>query len=286
MCLVSIMSIGKLHGELPITYLKGMTATKQNDIGVQPQFAHLSPTIGAIWWNMPTLYNFYKFAPEKDPLRNFVQQLFYVHIDESFDTTRSPKKIATYFTPIYIGFIIAVIGDYIQNYQSFDLYSAIEHMFLDKQLAQLFNKKQLELINKEIEHASKEIKDLEKQIEESNKLGKPQKTIRSLSNNIKTYRKSIQAKKRIIATVKDDPFFLLKKYKLESILKENVAEFSQSLTQALEAEIEGRYVPGTVIRVLLAFLWKRANSFDDLRLYLTSFANLRNIQTQTIDITC
>ena len=96
-----------------ILNLKGMTTRLAFLDTASEKVSHqLSPTMGALFWELPFIYNMYVYGPEDDALNKLIHELFFVQTDGSLSSTWSYTKIARYFTPEILGELIGLIHTY------------------------------------------------------------------------------------------------------------------------------------------------------------------------------
>lgn len=105
-----------------ILFLKGMTDqlipldSLPGNLGEKASH-QLSPTMGALFWELPFIYNMYVYGPDNDAIKKLVAELFFKQTDGSLSSTYSYTKIARYFTPEIMGKIIAALYQFDQEAQ-------------------------------------------------------------------------------------------------------------------------------------------------------------------------
>jgi hypothetical protein len=96
-----------LHATIPFTWIKGLYAV------TKPEFNYLSPVNGLIWYEQSIVENMYRYGDDNDATIKLSKELFYLQNDNiSFVPTIRADKPASFFTPIIIGKIMAVITSY------------------------------------------------------------------------------------------------------------------------------------------------------------------------------
>jgi hypothetical protein len=100
-------AISSLHATIPFTWIKGLYAV------TKPEFNYLSPINGLVWYEQGIVENMYRYGDDNDATIKLVKELFYLQRDNiSFVPTIRADKPASFFTPIIIGKIMAVIESY------------------------------------------------------------------------------------------------------------------------------------------------------------------------------
>ena len=273
-CLFSLLLVAlsmTIRTEVSIINLKGMTSSLDNpDVGVKQEYANLSPAVGALFWLSPFLKNIYNYGPEKDLYTKFVQELFHVHVDGSFDTTRSAFKIAYYSDPEFIGHLVGLIFQAEkESADSFDSAAFAEKITktlvepMDKSKQAIIRQAIAENYTKAITRFESEIKHLmEKLTEEKNEIARTDNTkqVARRKAAIETYTGMLKKIKNPNAPIKDQ-MFITSKTGLGSLIATLVGQ-----------ELDGTYPRGLTINTLLALLWKKSTNTTDLKHYLDAVA--------------
>lgn len=96
--------------------LKGMTGGFSNpDMSTRKSHEMLSPSVGALFASLPFIHNIYLYGNKDDALKKLIDELYFKQTDGSISTTVSYTKIARYFTPQDIGFIVGQLWKTLQK---------------------------------------------------------------------------------------------------------------------------------------------------------------------------
>ncbi len=274
-----------VYGEISIVNLKGMTSSILSpDTGVKKEFEEISPAVGALTWHCPFLKNVYIYAPEGDAVTRLVKELFYLHADGTFDVTRMHTKFGSYLDAETIGNMIGNIMLCRRERQPAACFMTRWHenimpAFIAK------NSTHIRLLESEFAPLKKEMQQL---VQDQKMLAKK-------------FKKS-DLQDRSPAAIAEDPTYAVFDHILQHAIPDlrarmesydkklvQLAEFvhkhareQDRLIASLIAQLldeERQYIRpiGLTVCILLGFLWQRATSLDDLRVYLDAVAKVLDI---------
>ena len=311
LCLLGLFVVTTLKSEIPVVALKGMTSSiTQPDKGVKQNYVTLSPALGALYWNSPFFKNIYLFAPASDPLKKLVTELFHVHVDGSFDVTRLYLKLAFYFDATIIGDLAGPIYHIMQQFASLDeeakktkrgyLIQNLQ-LVINNYITLDFMKAKRDVIQKsfvhhhqlKLESLEKELQGIELEIysitEDAIRHGVAKRDPRlnvlllnekKLRTQTEHMRESIAKEREAIERKTDE--ILTSNDKIIIEFMKNVQSFGELVATIVNGELDGDYPFGMTIATLLAFLWKKCDDVEQLRLYLDSVA--RNLKIKPEDL--
>jgi len=246
-----MVSVG-IHAEISIVNLKGMTNSSECSVGVKQDYIELSPAVGALFWLSPFLKNIHRYGTSESSYTRLVKELFHIHVDGSFDTTRLSTKISYYFDVELIGKLIGMIFLFQQNPTEYSLDEYIKTELIDP----LVRNKEGMIRNALANNYEKAIAIFQKKLRGAEDEGQKKKILAT----IKSFEGMSKKIKDTRSPIKDQVFV------------KSVKEFSSLISGAIKEELDGVYPRGLTINTLLAVLWKKAASKTDLKIYLDSVA--------------
>jgi hypothetical protein len=280
--LVAVVFLGafSLKAEIPVTQIRGLASV------LKPDKQYLSPVWGAVLWNSPYVENLYRFGLPTSNTVKLARSIFFVHHDDvTFDTTYLATRIATYFTPYFIGQLVALIDNYQINTQKLaELKTKLtEKRKIVRDANTSLSGKQISgLLAQQEPVLSKQIKDL---------FGYKKKTLQEFKNVINTF--ELENKDRIqekIKTYFEEKYIpkleadlgkdpenqvlqqLLQKAKdnkdlgiENSTYKQYKDEFLNFLVKSLNET--NLFIPNNTIFLFLSSLWKKTNDKNEFLAY-------------------
>ena len=270
------------HAEMPFTHLKN-----SNAIVTKP---HLSLINGFIWWKNHMIKNLYTYGNKEDATIQLLHDLFYLQRDQiTFDITTLNRNPARYFSTSTIGIIISILELFteknsLDTQDKEELYKALyqalkKNLKFKKLITQAQNKKSAILLETSISSApvknylalqqlNKEIVDQKKLLNENKK--NKQKYAEINAGLAKLIEQQIKLTKEVgsFNQLKKNPEIRKFQEKLyqEDLTKENLKKFVHHLIDAFDETLPENhiYLPFTVQQILLAFLWKKSESKEDI----------------------
>ncbi len=227
-----LLAFSTIHPEIPIDQIKGLASILKEDK------QYLSPLCGAMIWNSGYVKNLYEYGDDNDPLVKLTQKLFYLQHDQvTFGPTTLPTNLATYFDEELIGKIINAL-------ENNGNVKAILTDFLDQEDVQKKLEQHKNKLENEKQLLEEELKELLEQKEKSEEL-------KEIRKKIKSYKEKIRDKNKNI-----------RRLKTESI----AISLATLINKANDATKKDNSI-FTVYDILLAMLWRKANSKQDYQKY-------------------
>lgn len=269
-----------IDAEISVTYIKGMTSTAEKPGIVNQAFAAISPSVGALAWYSPFLRTMYSYAPDDNALTKLVQELFHVHVDGTFDVTRSHKKFAYFSDPAFIGNVVATVmkchreklspACFVEQWKSAIVPALVARKIRDR------------------EALNRVLSDMKQQ---SERLIKEQKTIaRAIkkratgpSQEEMTAMAGIAEQLHSLATQKSSAEHAIRRFSdalegQDPVLTGTAsAMLGELIAELMEQEQKNLRPHDLLNTIMLAILWKKANTLDDMRLYLDAVASTLGI---------
>jgi len=308
LCFLNISILNQIFAEPKITELKGTA-----DI-LRPEFQHLSPAHGCLWFKQPIdpskkpiIQSMYHFGPQDEAPIKLLHELFFLNHDlVNFNPQQHPKRFATHLTPYDIGVIVGLLQT-LKPLRYLDLQESIKHK---KQLLQ--RKKKLELQidtrkipQKDFSRKKQQLEEKLKRLQEQKKTSKKQKKSLKKQQQIQKQIDFLESSQKLNPDQLDIDLAEIKsslnsmeqntsnrtshKKKLYQKLKvQHPKQTDASLKKFVTIVVESRFVSNdkkflknTTINILLAFLWGKAHSKKDILSYFTGLSSVLNKQIFT-----
>ncbi len=274
--LVTFFCVLQLKAELSFIDIKGIHAL------ISPSKEYVSPLNGLIWWNNNMVQNLYRYGNETQTTIQLIKNMFHLQYDGiTFGTTVLPRNAAYYFKPSTIAVIITHLdkqmrGQYatIQEFYTSLLTDIIHNLHYNRLLKEAAEKrKQLEMEMSERSPVVRQyltvVKLNQEVIQLANDAKKASGQERKALETLLVSKKKEKAALPSLAQLKkelDVKEFLKQQYN-HDLTKESLIKL---VTNIVKAQYECSapyyfYLPFTVHHLLLAFLWKKAQSRQDFK---------------------
>ncbi len=256
-----------LRPEIAFTQIKGL----YNSIPADKK--QCSPLNGFNWWHIGIIENFYRFGDESHNTIKLIQEIFYLQPDNiTFDVTTLPRKVAKYFKASTYGKIIALLDKYKnpltpakQQQLKAELYTTIiSDLNFDQLVAQA---------QESIAEARDKLQEVEQLAQRRRKLNvlivRYQKKLQengpndTWQKNIATAEEELQKIEPLVAQRKE----IERSIHAGDLSKQRLDDFITYLVGSLQETNTHQYVAYTTHTILLAALWKIAQSKADFALY-------------------